>query len=279
MRRRNGIRLALSLALLAAPSVGLAQQSRPLQTQDPEPLGTGQVVLEVGTSWLSGTRFEASGLEGDLLQTPGVGLRVGLGDVAEFQIDTGLNVLAIERRFPAPLAEEVDPEEGTTADILDPVVATKIRLWKGRGTVALRAATRLPVASNESGLGLDTIDFFVSLLAGGSVGKTRVAANLGLGILGVPTHPNRQNDVVTYALSATRGIRPGLELVGEVAGRFDPSGVVWPGLQNSGRALLGGRIGDAPTRFDAGVFVGLEEGDPDVGIVVGLTRTLRAGGS
>lgn len=276
---RLAVALVAVATLLGVPTEVDAQGAQSLLSDDPSPVGAGRIVLELGSSWLSDTRFEASGLEGNLLQTPDVGLRVGLGDIAEFHVETGVNVLSIERRFPAPLAGDVDASKETTADILDPIVATKVRLWEQAGfrpAVAFRAATRLPVASNESGLGLDTSDFFVSLLAGAEVARTRVVGNLGLGVLGVPTHPNRQNDVVTYALSVARPIRPGVTLVGEVGGRFDPSGVEWPGLDDSGRLLLGGQIGSGATRFDAGVIVGFEEADPDLGLVVGLTRTLRA---
>src|SRR6185436_9530859 len=94
-----------------------------------------------------------------------------------------------------------------TSSIDDLVVATKIRLLDekpGRPAFGLRLATRLPNASNETGLGLDTTDFFVSALVGKTVQSIRVVGNVGLGILAEPTRGDSQNDVLTYGASFAR---------------------------------------------------------------------------
>ena len=64
------------------------------------------------------------------------------------------------------------------------MIATKIRLVSeapGRPAFALRFATRLPNASNESGIGLDTTDFFLSGILGKTVQSIRVVGNFGFG--------------------------------------------------------------------------------------------------
>ena len=61
--------------------------------------------------------------------------------------------------------------------------------------------TRLPNANNETGLGLDTTDVFGSILIGKTVQSVRIVGNAGVGILGVPTRGDIQNDVLTYGLS------------------------------------------------------------------------------
>ena len=51
----------------------------------------------------------------------------------------------------------------STSHVEDMVVGTKVRLISegvSRPSIALRSATKLPMASNESGLGLDTIDLY-----------------------------------------------------------------------------------------------------------------------
>ena len=85
------------------------------------------------------------------------------------------------------------------------------------GPAGVRRAVRdeAPNASNESGLGLDTTDFYVSGLFGKTVQSVRVVGNVGLGILGDPVRGDRQNDVLTYGLSIARAVRQGLEVVGE----------------------------------------------------------------
>ena len=71
----------------------------------------------------------------------------------------------------------------------------------GRPSFGVRFATKLPNASNESGLGLDTTDFYASILVGKTVGSVRMVGNVGFGILGDPTRGDRQNDVLTYGIS------------------------------------------------------------------------------
>jgi len=65
-------------------------------------------------------------------------------------------------------------------------VATKIRLLAegaSRPALGIRFATKLPNASNESGLGLDTTDFYIALLGAKTVQSIRVVGNFGVGIL------------------------------------------------------------------------------------------------
>ena len=109
----------------------------------------------------------------------------------------------------------------------------------------MRFATRLPNASNESGLGLDTTDFFVSVLLGKTVQSIRFVGNAGLGILGDPVRGDRQNDVLTYGFSVARAVRQGLEVVGEVNGRLDT------------------RDGDPPAGPRAAARCGSAAGSPD----------------
>lgn len=275
--RPRGLPALLALTLLAASP---ATAQRPFATQDPRILEPGRFALELGVDWLPGTTFGASGLAGDLLRAPRAGLRVPLGSAAEFQVETGLNLLLIEKRHDGPLAGELTVEDDTTADMDDPVVATKVRLWKEGDRlpgVGFRAATRLPVAGNESGLGLDTIDFFATLLAGKSIGPTRLAANAGIGILADPIHGTSQNDVLVLGASVAHRLHPALEIVGETWGRADPSGRVREGQEDTGQIRAGIRYGVGAQVVDAALVLGLADVDPGAGLVVGVTRTVTLG--
>ncbi len=100
----------------------------------------------------------------------------------------------------------------STSDVEDIVVATKIRVWsetETRPSIGVRFATKLPNASNESGLGLDTTDFLATALFGKTVQSIRFVGNAGLGILGDPTRGDRQNDVLLYGASIARAVRRG----------------------------------------------------------------------
>jgi hypothetical protein len=136
---------------------------------------------------------------------------------------------------------------------------------------------KLPNASNESGLGLDTSDFTGSVLLGKTVQSIRVVGNVGLGILGDPTRGDRQNDVLVYGLSLARALTDASEVVGEVNGRLDTrEGEAPPGTESRGVLRLGLRHTIGGWRADGVVSIGLTSRDPGVGIGAGFTYVFNA---
>lgn len=265
---------------MAAARPAHAQQ-RPLVTEDPEPIGAGRVLIEGGLDSARGQEYPVSGLKGNLFRFPTIGISVGLSSIAEFQIDGGFyNRLNITERAPAPLSSELTVTGDSTHDVEDTIVATKIRvLTEGasRPALGLRFATKLPNASNEKGIGLDTTDFYVSLLGAKTVQSIRVVANVGVGILSDPTNGHRQNDVLTYGLSLARAMTQQAEVVAEVNGRASTrSGGPLPGTESRGILKVGGRYTHRMLRLDAGVFVGLTSIDPTIGATVGFTYVFNA---
>ena len=272
--------IALVVALMSAVPV-MAQQ-RPLVTEDPETVGGGNILIEGGVDVQRDIFYPVSGLTGNLLRFPTLGVSFGLSSIAELQIDGGFyNRLEVTDRDPAaPLAGQLDFTGDRTTDVEDLVVATKLRLLSetaARPAIALRLATRLPNAGNESGLGLDTTDFFASILGGKTVQSIRVVGNVGLGILGDPTRGDRQGDVLTYGLSFARAVRQGVEVVGEVNGRFMPMDDedTPPGSESRAAMRLGGRVTRNTVRVDAAVIIGLTSRDPSFGVTAGLTWVFR----
>jgi hypothetical protein len=279
---RSHIRdLALVLGIAAATASPLSAQQRPLVTEDPETIGAGRVLVEGGFDAMHDIHYPASGLEGNLIRLPTIGVSVGLSSIAELQLDGGFyNRLNITARRPAPLSSLLDVSGTSTHDVEDTIVATKIRILpeaEHQPALGIRFATRLPNASNESGLGLDTTDFYASLLGAKTVQSIRVVANVGVGILADPTSGNRQNDVLTYGLSFARAVTQQTELVGELNGRASTrSGDPPPGTESRGLLKLGGRFTTGMLRLDAGVFFGLTTVDPSVGATVGFTYVFNA---
>ena len=269
------------LTLLAVASPAAAQQ-RPLLTEDPEPIGAGRVLIESGLEFAHDQHYPVSGLGGNLIRFPTIGLSFGLSSIAELQIDGSVyNRLDISSRNPkAPLASLVTETGASTTDIDDVVIATKIRLVpeaSHRPAIGLRFATKLPNASNESGLGLDTTDFYASLLGAKTVQSVRVVVNVGAGILADPTVGTRQNDVLTYGFSLARALTRAAEVVGELTGRVSTrSGDAFPGTENRGLLKFGGRYTRGTLRVDAGAFVGLTSFDPTIGLTAGATYVFNA---
>src|SRR5262245_18933753 len=104
-------------------------QQRPLLTEDPETIGAGRLLIEGGLDLEHEVEYPVSGLEGNRLSVPTLGLSVGISSIAELQIDGGLyQRLSITDRNPrAPLASLLDIDGDSTHDFEDIVLATKIR--------------------------------------------------------------------------------------------------------------------------------------------------------
>ena len=263
----------LGLCVAAGPVVA---QQRPLLTEDPETIGDGLILLETGIDYAWDQTFTVSGLDGDLLRVPLLGLSFGMGPNAEIQIDgVSTSRLRISNRFDAPLSNVVDVSGDSTRSFDDLIIGAKVK-FIGEGAhmpaVSLRFSTKLPNASNESGLGLDTMDFFQSLLVGKTIQSVRVVGNVGLGILSDPTRGDRQNDVLIYGVSLARAFAPGAEIVGEINGRANTRrGEPPPGTESRATMTFGLRYTRGTVRVDGGVFTGFTSRDPRVGLTGGLT--------
>jgi hypothetical protein len=271
---------SIAALLLAAASPAIAQQ-RPLQTEDPEVIGAGRILFEIGIDYKYDYFLPVSGLRGNLLFVPPVGLSIGVSSIAEIQIDGGiyqrLNIL--ENRGNAPFSPLLDITGDTTSDVDDFSIGAKVRFVSEgttRPSMALRFATRLPNATNESGLGKDMQDFTVGVAVGKTVQSVRVVSNIGLLILGNPTKPAAQDDLLSYSLSVARAISQNAEIVGEFVGRANFANIVTPGAEDRGLVRFGARFTKGPVRVDGGMSLGLTSRDPEMGFTAGLTWVFNA---
>ena len=278
-RTQTATLLALAFVLAAAPST-LAQQ-RPLQTEDPEVIGAGRIMFEAGIDYKRDVYLPVSGLRGNLFTVPPMGISIGVSSIAEIQLDAGLyQKLYITERIPnAPFSPLLALDGGSTADVEDLNIGAKVRFLSetsSRPAMAVRFSTRLPNASNESGLGKDMQDFTVGLIAGKTVQSIRIVTNVGLLILGNPTRPAAQDDLLAYSLSVARAISQNAELVGEFAGRANFANVVTPGAEDRGLLRFGARYTKSGVRLDGGIMLGLTSRDPQIGVTGGLTWVFNA---
>jgi hypothetical protein len=274
-------RIWCAVLVLSALAVPASAQQRPLVTEDPEPIGAGRILIEGGLDLAHDYQNPASGLKGNLVSVPTIGLSFGLSSIAELQIDGGLfNHLSISSRNPnAPLAGLLTVSGDSTHDVSNAVVATKIRFLAetpSRPAIGIRFATKLPNASNEKGIDLDTTDFSGTILVAKTVQSIRVVGNIGAGILTNPTSGVGQNDVFLYGLSFARAVTQATEVVGELNGRVSTRSNPFPGTETRGILKIGGRYTTGAFRIDAGVFVGLTSIDPTVGLTAGFTYVFNA---
>ena len=273
--------MAITAAIMLLSTTAAAQQ-RPLATEDPETIGGGRLLIESGIDIERDVVFPVSGLRGDSFSMPTFGLSVGLSSIAELQIDGGFyHRLDITERRVAPLSNLLDINGDQTRDVEDFVVATKMRLLSEtdrRPAIGLRLATKLPNASNESGLGTDMTDFFASLLFAKTRESIRVVANGGIAVLGDSTSGvPEQNDLATFGLSVARAVSAAAELVGEVNGALNfMGGTARAGAENRATARFGVRYTRGPVRVDTAVLFGLTPRDPQIGATAGFTWVVNA---
>jgi hypothetical protein len=266
--------LLCALVLAATPA---RAQVRPLVTEDARPLGAGEMRLALGGTYQPGHEEPVYGLHGDLLHLPAAEFGYGLGGVAELQVSAGLRTIWISERHDAPLASILDIPGDRSSAPQDIVVATKIRLLEGRGrrpALGLRLATKLPNAGNESGLGSDTTDFSLAVLATWRGPRWTLSGNLGTAIVGDPSQIGVQHDPTLYGLSLARRLSSVTEVVGEVAGHWLPSHPHRPGSEDRSEARAGLRRRMGRMRIDAALVAGLTSIDAPLGVTGGVTWTL-----
>jgi len=273
-------KVILALALLVCSVPAFAQQ-RPLQTEDPETIGAGRILIEAGIDYKRDVYFPVSGLRGNLFTVPPFGLSIGVSSIAEIQIDAGLyQKLYITEQVPnAPFSNLLDLDAGSTADVEDINIGAKVRVLvenARRPAIGVRFSTRLPNASNERGLGKDMQDFNCSVVFGKTVQSIRVVGNVGMLILGNPTRPAAQDDLLTYSVSVARAITQKGEVVGEFVGRANFANIVTPGAEDRGVLRFGTRYTISGIRFDAGILLGLTPRDPEIGVTGGFTWVFDA---
>jgi hypothetical protein len=277
------VRFGALLAIVGAlvwPTSSAWAQSRPLQTEDPETVGTGMVLLEAGGNYEHGEAYPASGLNGNLWRVGTFGVNFGVSPIAEIQIKGGIeDVLSVTNQVPAPLSSLLTFTGTSTHALPTAIIGAKIRFMAetaSRPALAIKFSTRLPNESTASGLGLNTTDFNCDFLMAKTIQSVRVVGDVGFGILGSPTNAVEQNDVLNYGISVARAVKPGVEIVGEWNGRYNPRLVPSVGTESRSEMRLGSRFTHGPIRFDGALLIGVTDFDPTWGFTFGLTWVFKA---
>ncbi len=265
--------IAVAFLVAAAP---ISAQQRPLRTDDAELLDLGKVRTELGLEFLQNQRFSLSGLEGDLARLGVMGLQVGVGEYAEFQMSGVLqDYLSIKQRYPA--ARPPDVTGNSTNDFGDILLAAKLKLAPEKGArpaLAFKFGVQLPNASQTTGLGNDETQFYATMLASKRIGRARLLGNLGMAILGNPVGSG-QADLLTYGAAFILPVHAKVNLVAEVNGR-EATAQEKTGNESQGQARLGVQFRAAGLRWDLAGVAGLHSYDPDTGVVMGITYEFKA---
>ncbi|MEW5978188.1 MAG: hypothetical protein AB1898_20520 [Acidobacteriota bacterium] len=274
-------RLAILTVLLVASVPPALPQRRPLQSQPPSTITPGNVLLEFGFDFLQNVKYPLSGLRGDQTSLGVIGINIGLGEVVEFQIQgTAHHFLSINQVVSAPVEPILNSAGTATRDFGDLLFSTKMLLipeGKRRPAIAFRPSVQLPNASTARGLGLNSTQFFGTMLVGKHFGKLNLFGNVGLGILANPVQAGVQNDVLVYGIAGIYPLSEKVSLAAEIFGRQNTRGESAPvGTESLSQLRLGLQISSGGFRWDLAGIAGLTEKSPHSGITFGVSKEFPA---
>ena len=220
------------------PSLVLTQQ-HPLVVESAELLEPGLAQADLGIAHFRNQPFPLSGLTGNLSKFGNIRFAVSLSEYVEVKIDgTLLNVLSVTKRDPAFNSIRTT-RSNTTGDIGDFTIWTKFGVLNEYRTgigFSVDFGVQLPNASNESGLGVDEMNFYSSLLFQKHYGG-RWTGNMGLGILSDPTVLGQQHDVFIYGLEYMLPVGSTTTAILQTSGRKGHSGTGVQRLANATAAI------------------------------------------
>ncbi|MBZ5528474.1 MAG: transporter [Acidobacteriia bacterium] len=262
-------------------SAGLWAQDRPLRTVDAETVPAGMLRAEVGMEFLRNIDFPLSGLSGDLTSAGVINFRMGVGSLAEVQIEGSIqDFLDIHSQGISYITPLQLSGANSTHDTGDYSLSVKLRVLKEKGRrpgVALKTGFTMPNSNEKKGIGNNTLAAHAILAVGKQWKGVKLFGNAGVEVIDAPNALHAQNDVVRYggALAIPAGRR--VEIVGEVAGRYSPRTITvgLVGTESRGEARMGVRIAAGGFTWDVAGIAGLCRDDPGSGITFGVRKELR----
>lgn len=254
---------------LAAPA---GAQTRPLLTEEATTGPSGRLVFETGFQAIADEANYLTGVERTRWEGPLLRLVYSAADNVDFGVD-----------WAGVVGATSVPGEPAVSAGGDVTLRAKLRIVKGEGrrpTFGARFGVIFPDTPfndkqfNPLGLGPNTFRAFVEGLITQTIGRVLVDGNAGLFLHEEVLRPHEQRDFLSYALALRWPVRPGLEVVAELAGR---AGLPEPGAPRQSEVRAGLRLGRGRVRADAAVRRGLVAAQGTWGGTVGLRWTVRPG--
>src|SRR5262249_23199756 len=243
MIRTDACCVGLLLAILFATSA--CAQDRPLRTTDAETVPAGTLRSEIGFDFLQDVGFPLSGLRGDLTSVGVVDLRMGVGKIAEIELEGAIqNFLDVKAQGTTFVPNLQLTGVNSTHDTGDFTLATKVRLLKNEGLrpgLAFQFGFIMPNSNQVRGIGTNTTNVFALIALEEQIHRLSMFGNLGLEILQAPNAQFSQNDVLMYGAAFRYPVHRRVNLVGEVNGLYSSRTIndALLGTQSTGQARLG----------------------------------------
>lgn len=278
--RNSVVCCCLSLMLLAVlGNACLAEEYHMLDTEEAFSVGKGilQTDIEFGVT----KQPDAS----ELYNIPRVRVTYGLSDWADLTFE--YEYLAVEDTdfivYDSGTVKTGHDEVGTgDLRIKLKVVPYEFNFHK----MGFQFSTKLPNASQSSGLGTNETDFTWQVLFSSDWGRLKTHLNAGMAVLGDPTRNSDQNDFFIWGVGGEYALTNSLTVMGELEGSTAAENEVKGFTENiaensegmaraRARLALTGPVGD--WRWGVSGFKGLNSHTEDWGVQVGLSRTWDVG--
>jgi hypothetical protein len=236
--------------------------------------------VEAGFDFLQDVDFPLSGLSGDLTSVGVVQIRMGVGKIAEVQLEGAIHHFLDVKKQVGAFVTPVLTGPNSTHDVGDFSMATKIRILSEsnrRPGIAFRFGYRMPNSDQTRGIGSNTSNIFAEFIVQKHFGKLNLMGNAGVAILQAPAALFTQNDVITFGAAFSYAAHRRLNVVGEVAGfestrSFSPSLV---GTESRSQGRFGLQIFAGGFQWDVAGIAGLTKASPRTGFTFGVTRDFR----
>jgi outer membrane putative beta-barrel porin/alpha-amylase len=272
---------AALLVIAAGLSTAARAQDRPLKTDDAETVPAGTLRAELGFDFLQDVGFPLSGLRGDETSIGVVDFRMGVGKIAEIEVEGSIqNFLDVKSQGTSFVPNLSLTGVNSTHDTGDFTLATKVRLLKNEGLrpgLAFKFGFVMPNSNQARGIGTNTTNVFAMIALQEQLRKLSVFGDLGIEILQAPNALFTQNDVLIYGGAFKYPIHRRISVVGEVHGLYSSRSVndALVGTQSTGQARLGLQIMAGGLIWDLAGIRGLNKYDARSGFTFGLSKDFR----
>lgn len=273
-------RLALIFFIGLLVCLPASAQNRPLRTVDAETVPAGTMRVQVGFDFLQDVDFPLSGLSGDMTSVGVLQIRMGVGKIAEVQLEGALHHFLDVKNQVGAFVTPVLTGANSTHDVGDFSIATKIRILpetKTRPAVAFRFGYQMPNSNQVRGIGANASNLFAEFVLQKHFGKLNLLGNVGVAILQAPSALFTQNDVLTYGAGFTFAASRRVRIVGEVQGFHSTRKIsaALVGTESRAQGRFGLQIMAGGFQWDVAGIAGLNRVSPRTGFTFGISRDFR----
>jgi hypothetical protein len=140
-----------------------------------------------------------------------------------------------------------------------------------RPAFGFRVETKLPNTNQNRGIGANTTDITLSILATKNFRSFTVFSDIGLVILTAPRQINDQNDALVYGLGLSWDLNKKIQLAGEINGFTSPRHQIPLGTEDRSAARLEFSWRFSKFALEITAVQGLNQREGDLGAMAGIS--------